>query len=342
MSGPGATTLALEAEADRALAAPLEGHGEVVFVNFPNIDNPGDSAIYAGTMRLLDRLQVEVSLALEPRAYRRNLIRRVAGERGTILIQGGGNLGDLYRKQGQQSVRAKVLRDFPRARVVQLPQTMYFQEARWADRFATLCKAHENLTMMLRDRASIERAKALGIPAVACPDLAFGLGPRERAKLPELDIAWLVRQDVEGKHGDGALDGVSFDWPTGPQQRAGAAGAALARELAALRRRTEWAGRAPKRFEPAALRRATRLYDSIANRRTALALELVAKGRVLVTDRLHGHLLACICGVPNVLLDNSYGKNRSVFDTWTHRYAIARFAESPAEARSSAQNLIRA
>jgi pyruvyl transferase EpsO len=44
-------------------------------------------------------------------------------------------------------------------------------------------------------------------------------------------------------------------------------------------------------------------------------------------------------GIPNVLLDNSYGKNRGLFETWTHRYPIARFAESPDEARELARSL---
>lgn len=337
-AGARATSLALEAEAERVLAKALDGQGEVAFVNFPNIDNPGDSAIYVGTMRLLGRLGVDVALAVEPRAYRRNMVRKVVGEGGTILIQGGGNLGDLYRKQGQQNVRARVLRDFPKARVIQLPQTMYFQEGRWAKQFSSLCEAHENLTMMLRDDASLARAEALGIPAIACPDLAFGMGPRERPIPADVDIAWLVREDIESNQAEERIRESTYDWPNRVKQRAGEAGADLARELAALRRRTTFAERMPKRFELSAMRHATRLYDSIADRRTALALELVAKGKVLVTDRLHGHLLACILGIPNVLLDNSYGKNRSVFDTWSRRYAIARFAEDMDDARSLAQD----
>jgi exopolysaccharide biosynthesis predicted pyruvyltransferase EpsI len=44
-------------------------------------------------------------------------------------------------------------------------------------------------------------------------------------------------------------------------------------------------------------------------------------------------------GIPNVLLDNSYGKNRGLYEAWTHRYEIARFAEGPDEARELARSL---
>jgi len=42
---------------------------------------------------------------------------------------------------------------------------------------------------------------------------------------------------------------------------------------------------------------------------------------------------------PDNMNDNSYGKNRGLFETWTHRYRIARFAESPDEARELARSL---
>ncbi len=318
----------------------LAGESEVAFVNFPNIDNPGDSAIARGTYRLLDRLNIEIALTLEPAGYRRSLVRRAVGSAGTILIQGGGNFGDIYRKQGQQKARIRVLRDFPDARIIQLPQTIYFQDERYARRMAKLCAAHKNLTILLRDQASLNRAEALGMPALFCPDLAIAMGPVDRPAPASADVAWLLRRDIEAAATPPIDAGQAFDWPSGAEQRSGNADAGLARDLTALKRRIGLVQRMPQRLQLPAMRRVSRRYPRVAAARTQLGLEHVARGRVLVTNRLHGHLLACIMGVPNVLLDNSYGKNRSVFESWSHRYPIARFAPNPELARAAAEELL--
>ncbi|MNP69123.1 putative pyruvyl transferase EpsO [compost metagenome] len=39
--------------------------------------------------------------------------------------------------------------------------------------------------------------------------------------------------------------------------------------------------------------------------------------RSVQTSRLHGHILSCLMDKPNTLLDNSYGKNSSYYQTWT-------------------------
>jgi pyruvyl transferase EpsO len=42
----------------------------------------------------------------------------------------------------------------------------------------------------------------------------------------------------------------------------------------------------------------------------------VSKYNKIYTTRLHGAILCCLLGKPFVLFDNSYGKNRSFFETW--------------------------
>jgi pyruvyl transferase EpsO len=55
----------------------------------------------------------------------------------------------------------------------------------------------------------------------------------------------------------------------------------------------------------------------------------LAAGRVVVTDRLHAHLLSLLLGIPHGVLDNSYGKLFRFLDAWTgdapgvHRFATA-------------------
>jgi exopolysaccharide biosynthesis predicted pyruvyltransferase EpsI len=337
--GHEATTLQLQRELDEALAALIPAGTELAFLNFPNIANPGDSAVYLGARSALERIGARVVLTCAHNDYRRRLVADAVGRQGTIVIGGGGNFGDLYRKQPQQRVRRRVLKDFPEATIIQLPQAIYFEDPRRGSRFADLCRAHPALTIMVRDAPSAERAAALGIETKVCPDLAIALGPLERPVIASRRVAWLLREDVESRDPAGTARREGRDWPLAAEQRRGLRGLALRRDVALTRGLARVRDRAPSRIRPALARGASSRYGPIARRRLRTALELAAAGEVLVTDRLHGHLLACLMGIPNVVLDNSYGKNRGVFETWSHRYAIARFADDEAAALDLAESL---
>lgn len=60
----------------------------------------------------------------------------------------------------------------------------------------------------------------------------------------------------------------------------------------------------------------------------------------MITDRLHGHILCLLLGLPHVLLDNTYGKLKDFYDTWTKGCALAIWANSPGEALERARPLL--
>ena len=70
VTSPAETTEALREELERTLSGLISPGTEIAYVNFPNIGNLGDAAIYAGARRALARVGAKVALAVEPRAYR--------------------------------------------------------------------------------------------------------------------------------------------------------------------------------------------------------------------------------------------------------------------------------
>lgn len=46
-------------------------------------------------------------------------------------------------------------------------------------------------------------------------------------------------------------------------------------------------------------------------------LELLGSAKFVITDRLHGHILSTVIGVPHVLMDSKLGKNLNLHNTWT-------------------------
>ncbi len=321
----------LSKEIDARLGELLEPGREAAFVNFPNIDNVGDSAIWLGARRALSRAGVEVAYQCEPATYRRRLLAKSVGERGTILIQGGGNLGDVHPHQHR--VRELVLRDFPRARVVQLPQSVWFRAQAGERRFARLAEAHSDFTLMVRETRSLEwAAEALDVPRVLCPDLAFALGPLERLPATH-EVVWLMRRDREAKERElpalGPLD-ARLDWRVkGPMR---VAGPRPLRLWLAANRRVGAAMSRDGRLATALWRVSAGTFGPIARRRLAVGVQRLSQGRVVITDRLHGHVLALLLGIPHVLLDNTSGKCRSFWETWTSSSPLASWADDPAEA----------
>jgi pyruvyl transferase EpsO len=81
------------------------------------------------------------------------------------------------------------------------------------------------------------------------------------------------------------------------------------------------------------------LYDAVARQRLRHGTGVLARADVVITDRLHGHILSVLMGKPHVVLDNSYGKVRTFFETWTGPAGAGQWAESSDEAMAKARQL---
>jgi pyruvyl transferase EpsO len=72
----------------------------------------------------------------------------------------------------------------------------------------------------------------------------------------------------------------------------------------------------------------TEINTEFASARLLRGLTLLSRGRGVITDRLHAHILSLLLDKPHVLVDNSYGKNRTFYETWTSECEIAELAVS--------------
>lgn len=57
-------------------------------------------------------------------------------------------------------------------------------------------------------------------------------------------------------------------------------------------------------------------------------VQTLEKYTTIVTDRLHGALLGLVLEKKVILLDNSYGKNKTYYDTWLRDNKNISFADS--------------
>lgn len=286
----------------------LISDGPLALVDFPGYGNVGDHAVWLGARACLKRRDRPLTYVCSEDSYDRRALGRAVGA-GTIVLSGGGNFGDLYPRH--QRLREQILDDFPLNRVVQLPQSIEYRDAGAARRTREVLDRHPDFTLLVREERSAAKAAEFfpSTPCLLCPDMSLALGTLDRPVAPTVDLLVLRRRDAEAAAGVHATP-QAIDW----RRSAVLAGLSLAVRSAA-----------PRFAKDALLGTISRSY-------LRRGCRTLARGRRIVTDRLHAHLLALAMGIPHVLCDNSYGKVRSVFETWTSRCPIVSWASSWDEA----------
>jgi exopolysaccharide biosynthesis predicted pyruvyltransferase EpsI len=322
-----------------ALDAVIPAGATVALLDYPNHENVGDSAIWLGELRYLARRGASVVYRSDIPTFRASSLSEVHPD-GPILLHGGGNVGDLWPQH--QRFREAVLAQFPSRQIVQLPQTIHFGAQQDLEQARRSFAAHPNFTLLVRDDESLAFARTHFDCSIAlCPDSAFALAPMGLPAAPAVDIVWLGRRDHE-----------AVDQPE------------LSDALTAGIEQVDWAGRetASRRdaYTRVILRRAAprllrggfvrhrgqaalwKEWDRLAETRLRVGVAMLGRGRVVITDRLHGHIICTICGIPHVLLRDSHGKVSNFVRTWTSGLDGVRSAETPAEAIAEARNLLAA
>lgn len=298
--------------------------GPLALIDFPDHSNVGDSAIWLGEMAWLD------DMGRTP-VYSAALNNFAVGElvqhapEGPILIHGGGNFGTTWPRH--EALRLHLLRQFPGRPIVQLPQSLYYENEAAAGEMAAAIRGHGAFTLLVRDIRSLDFAQSrFDCDVRLCPDAALYLGrlPRAPAKA---DILALLRTDHE-RVADAAAPpsgAICTDW-----LNEGAA------ERNLMRARVKIDSLLSSTVQAKRLRR----YRMLAAWRLRRGLAILSQGRVVVTDRLHAHILSLLLDIPQVVLDNNYGKVSGFAAQWTRRYGGFHRASSRAEAFALARHII--
>jgi pyruvyl transferase EpsO len=317
--------------------------GPLAHLDFPDHDNSGDSAIWLGERALLDRLGLDTAYRCSVATYDRAALAAQIGA-GTILMHGGGNFGDRWREH--QEFRLRVLRDFPQNKVIVFPQTAGFLDNAYLRECRQQFAKHPDVTLCARDVVSHQLLKTYFSPAARVElvtDMAFMIGFLKRPTEPQFDIVWLARTDHESMNREAVLATTKLG-ATQPEKFAfplpvtGLAMGYVGRRRGNRLLLTDWIHAS---FSSSAAKAA---YDGLEwDRKSKLHVDraayLLSLGRLVVTDRLHAHILCILLRIPHIFLNNDYGKNWNFYDTWTRETPLCRLAQNPAEAWKLAQLL---
>ena len=294
----------------------LIGHYKYAMLfNFAAFENKGDPAITAGELILLQKLGIELVFHCQTmqckghtldHAY--NISKGYGSTELVMLMHGGGN---IFSYTHEDTNRRRVLETFQEFEIILFPQSIWPKASDEHKKlFQEVYSSHPRLTFLYRDRDSYNMGKHLFPRArpFLMPDMAFQIGPVNRFLRPTHDIMWLKRgDDASPKYhipnNTQGYDIIVQDW---------------------------WAWKTPKG--------SSKLEDPFLM--TANGMLFLQRGRVVVTDRLHGHILSTLCGIPHVVIDPVNHKITSYMKSWTAGIENILLADSAEDALNKAIGLL--
>lgn len=299
----------IQAETLDILRTAIPPNSTVALLDFPNHANAGDVLIYRGELAYLNHLGCRVEYVSTLTTYDKTALDAAVPD-GPILLHGGGNFGDRY--PAFQLFRERVVSENPDRRIVGLPQTFEYADHDALTRTQEIYSNHPDLTLFIRNRQTATHVKDLFAAnhVEYCPDTAFGVGPIDAPREADHDFVVLKRTDSESAHTASGVPkeltekALSTDW-----------------QLAWLGEDLRWWPQSLALvvlFEiPAVRRRLYRGKQRTFDRQSTLilrgAVNVLSRGRVIITDRLHAAILGVLLGKPVVMIDNANSKLSAAF-----------------------------
>jgi len=280
----------------------LGGTRRVVLVGYPEQHNVGDNAIWVATIAYLHSRGIVVTHVTNHRLYDVAAIKRNLSPDAVLLIHGGGNFGDIW--PNSQRLRERVVADFPDATIVQMPQSVHFDDGAARDRSLERFAAHPRFTVFARDEQSLQMLSAAGVQSRLCPDVAHLLLPALHARRGS-GVLVLARTDKERAQPAARYESNCKDWDFAPRD----APEQIRRALSQTSRLLRLGPRAEVRlWQP--------FWTPLAKVSLRRGVRLINGYETVVTDRLHGVLISRMLGRRVIAVDNSYGKVFGYLDTW--------------------------
>lgn len=291
--------------------------GGVALVDVALHANLGDNILWKGAVSLLASFGISPSLVCylsqpgwmesidgKARKCEEGEIIDAVKENGIVLFHAGGNWGDLYRTVQDQ--RLNLLKGLAVAAlnlnfgIVQLPQSIYYSSKTYMlEDISAIGKIDPKVFhLFVRSTDSYSQAQKMypHIDVKLVPDIAFALGPLLPSKRATHDVLILFRQDME------ANDDI---WSLTQWMELSFAAANLTYKC------QDWWYQ-PEDHPNEISESAITVFPEV---RLQAAVDLLSIGKVIITNRLHGSIVATMMGKHLIFVDTKEGKLAQVRDT---------------------------
>lgn len=286
-------------------------NNDYILLDLPYYSNIGDTLIWEGTKEYLETLPYKCLYY----ASKDSFIYRKLPKNIVILLQGGGNFGDLYRLHSE--FRKKIIELYSDNKVIILPQTVFYEDERMMKVDVEFYSQHKNVTICAREQHSYNILKMhFKNEILLLPDMAFFINlSKYKMRKEEERVLYLKRIDKE--YVDNNINGYmpvnveTHDWPTYGHRY----------------RKVIWVERffsVLKRFAKGIYvnnKYIIRLDDFKRNHfyrsfYVQLGISFLCPYSKIYTTRLHVMILGLLLGKKLVLINNSSGKIWNYYETW--------------------------
>lgn len=291
----------------------------LVLIGTPEHGNLGDHLIAEAEWELLKTFQGDykvVEITGCHYRFQRDKIIRLIKKSDILLITGGGFLGSLWLVE--ENMVRDIVETFHENRIIVLPSTIYYDNnINGQQEFETskrIYRKHNNLYFCLRDAYSIEVAKKLiGRDAenklLFIPDIALYLD-KTCNTIKREGVLFCMREDKERVLSE--EDKIKIkDIVLKKGEIINYVSTVISQNIRREDRRQK--------------------LDRLIN--------YFRGAKIVITDRLHGMILAAITGTPCIALDNISGKVRGVY-AWIDYLPYIKFANSIEEIPSFIDRLL--
>ncbi len=281
-----------------------QGSKRIVFMATPTHGNLGDQAIVYSQQLICSKVLSEYKIVeVDNDRYLRNadLIESLVSQDDIIVIDGGGNLGTLWKNEDDKI--SDIIKRFSNNRIIVFPQTCFYApDESFVDRLnrnREVYKQAKRLTIMLRDQESYDFCikNFDGIDFRLVPDIVLSLkyegfsGNRRGALLCfRTDCEKVVENSLHEKI-TGHLESKKIKW----------------RETSTL---------VPRKVNHAS--RKKELWNKLRE---------FSSAEIVITDRLHAMIFATITKTPCVALDNKSKKVSGVYE-WIKNLSYVRVVDA--------------
>lgn len=278
---------------------------DYIYLDLPYYSNIGDALIWMGTEHFLKDIPHKCS----GRHSIDTFDFRPLPADTIILLNGGGNFGDIWRQH--QNFRLRVIQQYPENPIIVLPQTVFYESEETLTADVQEMNRHRHLTICVRDTHSLELLKQKGFSGrlLTLPDMAFCIDRdlllANKSGITK-DTLLLLRKDKESPFGNIREDITSpeldiKDWPD------------LNKSLrTALRYIRKHAAPETDHY----------FQTDYLPERIREGVQFVSTYKMVFSTRLHVVILRLLLGLPVKITDNSYGKNLNFYNTWLKDAAL--------------------
>jgi len=313
----------------------------LALIGFPDSANCGEHATWLGEKKLLSDLGLKAAYECSDQSYDRDAMRAAIGN-GTILMHGGANFGHRYT--AYHDFRLRVLDDFQANRVIVFPHHVTFLDNDYLQRTAALIAKHPDVTLFARSLMAqhlLARHFSSSARVELAPDASFILGAQARSTQPLYDVVWIARTDQARANDQtevaARLSSQAAEKYLLPPFKDGIEINFVVKQRPPTVLLTDWQSLFLENEQARTLiKRLT--FDEQSQAYFSRGIHVLSLGRVVITDRLHGHILCLLLELPHVFLNDDSGKNWNFHETWTREAELCRLARTPAEAWTLARN----